>query len=227
MNSTSKDENSTFAIKLRELLEKHPTSKESTTKTALAKAVGVKQQAVSQWSYGNTTPELKHLKSIADYFNISIEELVTGVDYPNEDLNRDTGLSNSAIEILKRLKDDDNFTNRAVTGFLNLLIESVEFPDGRTNILFRESLEYLVKLFDRIKYNEYISVNLPAKERKNRTEQWKHGQNNPEYNELEFDIYKLTKYFEKVLTQLSEYNKLENHLLEIYKGNYHEKHFWK
>jgi len=42
----------------------------------IAKVVGVTQQCISEWENGKTEPTLSYLWKIADYFDISVDELI-------------------------------------------------------------------------------------------------------------------------------------------------------
>lgn len=44
----------------------------------VAKEAGVTQTALSNWKTGKSTPTTKTLQKIADYFNVSIDYLMTG-----------------------------------------------------------------------------------------------------------------------------------------------------
>ena len=68
--------NSPFATKLREVLARSPKTGEKVTYKMLAEYLHVKQQSVSAWATGTTTPELKHLTPIADYFGVSVDYLL-------------------------------------------------------------------------------------------------------------------------------------------------------
>ena len=59
--------------KLLELRKKKGISQEEA-----ADILGVSRQTVSKWETGLSTPEFDKIKSIADLYEISINELVTG-----------------------------------------------------------------------------------------------------------------------------------------------------
>ena len=42
----------------------------------VAKVVGVTQQCISEWENGKTEPTLSYLWKIADFFDISVDELI-------------------------------------------------------------------------------------------------------------------------------------------------------
>lgn len=56
--------------KIRELRRRH-----GRTQEALATALGVTSQAVSRWESGGSYPDMNLLPSIANYFNVTIDEL--------------------------------------------------------------------------------------------------------------------------------------------------------
>ncbi len=45
------------------------------SQSGLAKTMGVTQQCVSEWELGRTEPTLTYLWRLADYFDVSIDEL--------------------------------------------------------------------------------------------------------------------------------------------------------
>ena len=49
--------------------------KRGITQEELANALGVTNQAVSKWESGKCAPDIQLLPDIAEYFNISIDEL--------------------------------------------------------------------------------------------------------------------------------------------------------
>ena len=51
------------------------------SQAALAKAVGVTQQAVSGWESGSMEPTLSNLWALADVFDISVDELIGRRDF--------------------------------------------------------------------------------------------------------------------------------------------------
>lgn len=70
------------------------------TQEELATALGVSNQAVSKWESAQTCPDISLLSVLADYFEVSIDELM-GHDTPTK---------------RERLKDDtkDNLTGKAL-----------------------------------------------------------------------------------------------------------------
>lgn len=48
------------------------------TSYKVAKATGITQTSLSNWKTGRSTPRIDALQKIADYFNVSLEYLMTG-----------------------------------------------------------------------------------------------------------------------------------------------------
>ena len=52
--------------------------KENLSQEELAEKVGVARQTISKWELGETAPDIKQSKQLADIFNVSVDELVDG-----------------------------------------------------------------------------------------------------------------------------------------------------
>ena len=94
-----------FPTMLRGILESHPKDGHSTTYKALGEAVGVRQQTISQYASGQTQPTADVVLRIAQFFGVSVDYLLTGVSSYNKEYGEELGLSESAIECLKRAKE--------------------------------------------------------------------------------------------------------------------------
>ena len=70
-------------IRLGENIKKYRQQKDM-TQTQLASVFNVSEQAVSRWENGNTYPDISLLPAIADYFGISIDELMGMENYKDE-----------------------------------------------------------------------------------------------------------------------------------------------
>ena len=215
MKSTSESGyNSAFATKLRDLLEKN-----SISKTKLANDLGVKQQTISQWADGSTTPALKHLKPLALYFNVTIDEMVTGVAPSNEELHLNTGLSNRAIEILKQLNGGDRnnkIHNQIIIEFLNVIIENMDSELHNSSRLALHCMNYIIGAHEPILEQERL------KEQK--AEGWviftDINRPNMKNDDLDFRTYRLTKDFEYFIEHLTRDAKIVERAKKIYmEGN--------
>lgn len=54
------------------------------TSYKVAKATGITQTSLSNWKSGRSTPRVDTLQKIADYFNVSLEYLMTGEEKQND-----------------------------------------------------------------------------------------------------------------------------------------------
>ena len=52
--------------------------KENLSQEELAEKVGVARQTISKWELGETAPDIKQAKQLANIFNVSVDELVDG-----------------------------------------------------------------------------------------------------------------------------------------------------
>ena len=67
-------------IKLGENIKKYRHRKKM-TQSQLASVFDVSEQAVSRWENGNTYPDITLLPALADYFGITIDELMGMENY--------------------------------------------------------------------------------------------------------------------------------------------------
>lgn len=138
----------TFPRVLRELLDRHPVTGNRTTLKELAKAVGVRQQTVSLYKNGETQPTPETLVRIADYFDVSVDYLLTGVSSQNKPIYEELGLSEEAIGMLKRAKET------AIIATLNELLSDRGFYD------FLEDTDFKVQQLKALFEGKYDTVNI-------------------------------------------------------------------
>lgn len=112
---------------------------------------------------------LYNLKSLADFFNVSIDYLldnVTGKNPEYEVINKVTGLSNDAIDNLKKLNEfsEKIDTQKAVVSTMNLFLSSSRYDELLS--LFLNMLDFLTKKHQELEicekklnelYNKYIN----------------------------------------------------------------------
>ena len=75
-------------------MKKHPLTGEKSTQKELAKYIGVRQQTVAQYIYGETMPTAKNCLAIADYFGVSVDYLLIGFE--------DSELQTSMVDAQRR-----------------------------------------------------------------------------------------------------------------------------
>ncbi len=83
----------TFPTMLRGLLDRHPMTGARTTLKELAEAIGIRQQTVSLYKNGETQPTPETLVKIAEFFNVSVDYLLTGISSQNKSIH-ETSLMN-------------------------------------------------------------------------------------------------------------------------------------
>ena len=87
-----------FSEVLKELIKE-----KGITQTALAKELGLKPNVISMYCSGSSNPEFKTLIKIAEFFDVSLDYLVTGERVENQTVREELGLSESAVENLKEI----------------------------------------------------------------------------------------------------------------------------
>lgn len=127
---------------LRGVLESHPKDGRSTTYKALGEAVGVRQQTISQYASRQTQPTADVLLRIAKFFDISMDYLLTGVSSYNREYCKALGLSEVAVEHLKRARQmhpQADFEQARTMPYLDELLSDKDFYD------FLDALYYYVE----------------------------------------------------------------------------------
>ena len=76
----------------------------------VAKALNVKRETVNQWENGVRDLKTEYTVNLANYFNVTSDYILRGIKSENTTVNKELGLSDEAIEILKKLAED--FSNK-------------------------------------------------------------------------------------------------------------------
>ena len=142
-------------IKLSENIKKNRSLK-GMTQSQLASVFNVSEQAVSRWENGNTYPDISLLPGIADYFGISIDELMGMESYKDEreterivalvKENERKGLICESIKILEEAAQKYP-TNYVI---LNYLVSMLNFEHCEDETKERKNCERAIKISDRI-----------------------------------------------------------------------------
>ena len=74
----------------------------------LAKVLGVTKQTISNYKVGKAAPDYETLQHIADFLDVSVDELLTGRKPENKPMHKLLGLSESAIENIKEINTNTN-----------------------------------------------------------------------------------------------------------------------
>lgn len=114
-------------IQFPEIIEKLSKEK-GINKSDLARYLGLTRQSISLYCSGKITPELSTLIKIAEYFEVSLDYLITG-DKPEHNQEREElGLSEKALELLSqnaRAKKGEEFNN--ISRHINKFLSDKEF----------------------------------------------------------------------------------------------------
>ena len=97
----------------------------------LTNATGISRQLISDYRRGISTPKYPVLIKLADYFGVSCDYLLTGVEAADKQESQELGLSGDAIRLLKQCQDE------RVRGLVDRLLGSPEFYQ-RAKISFNE-----------------------------------------------------------------------------------------
>lgn len=114
-------------------------TKAGLTQSALAMILNVGDKAVSKWENGNGVPELETLISIADYFKISLDDLVRG--------KTDTTNHTEFLYIMDASGSMYNITDDVIGGFNSFLDEQKALKDEAyiTSVLFNHDVNELYR----------------------------------------------------------------------------------
>ena len=125
------------------------------TSYKVAKEAGVTQTALSNWKSGRSTPTTKTLQKIADYFNVTVDYLITG---KNESPEEDKDSELTARDERDIAKDLDRIMSEIRKGDDGpLYYNGVEIDDASINLL-QNAIEYALretKKENKVKYNPH------------------------------------------------------------------------
>lgn len=112
-----------FGERLRKLR-----TKQGKTQKEIAEALGFKTSTYTFYENEKREPDFKTLIALADYFGVSCDYLLRGVDAPYVDICRKTGLTQQTIDALVERNEQypDNGLNRTL---INLVLQDSDFWD--------------------------------------------------------------------------------------------------
>ena len=102
----------------------------------IAELINVKQPTYSAWENGTKIIPLKHLNTIANYYNVSLDYL-TNLSMQNEKTNQIKNLDKKLIgNNLKKFRVDNNITQVKLAKILNTTHSTLSaYESGKTLIL--------------------------------------------------------------------------------------------
>ena len=152
--------NDIFPTTLRALLEKHPKDGHKTTYKNLGEAVGVRQQTISQYASGLTQPTADVVLKMAQFFDVSVDYLLTGISSGNKGYHEELGLSEDAIMYLRRAREltlKDSPDSDGTIPYLDELLSDSDFYH------FMDDLDYHIDNLRNVRENkEAVSKQHPG-----------------------------------------------------------------
>ena len=118
-----------------------------------SKDTGITQSTLSDWKRGRSTPKTDNMKKIADYFGVSVEYLMTGIEEPKEKEitltpKDERDIAKDLNSIMEKLRNGEN----GPASF-----DGAEIPE-ETQELFAQQLDIMLhhlKKINKEKYNPY------------------------------------------------------------------------
>ena len=128
----------------------------SLTQEALAEKLNVSRQAITKWENGTGTPDIDNLKSISDFFEVSLDEL----------LKDELALKNNDFMIRKEIEIEHSkkFDIRIIKNDIeNLTILKNDEEKVKIEIFGEENIEKLAKIKIDDLYNR-MDINISLKD---------------------------------------------------------------
>ena len=111
----------------------------------VSKETGIATSTLSDWKKGRSTPKQDKLQKIADYFNVTIDYLLTGKNPDKKErdysltIKEQTDIDDEAKEIIKNLtmsfsKNKDSLTSEdyfAIENALRITLESIKIKNKK------------------------------------------------------------------------------------------------
>jgi len=111
------------------------------TQDNVAEKLKITREAVSGWERSTRDMATYDVVAMADLFGVSCDYLLRGVQAENSTLNKEYGLSDTALETLKMFKEcsrkDEHFFNQARVRTIELLLENLRFIDLLSRYFFQ------------------------------------------------------------------------------------------
>lgn len=115
--------NETFAERLTGLREKSGKKRQE-----VADDIGISRASLEYYEKGRRKPDIDVLLKLADYYKVTCDYLVRGIESENLEIHSVTGLSNEALECLNLLNQvsDENILLNQSTGLSDESIERLQ-----------------------------------------------------------------------------------------------------
>ncbi len=117
-----------FATTLRKLMDENPRTNEKTSPAELAEILGTSTQTVSYYVNGKRKPSYDNIVAMTEFFNVSADYLLFGIEANNRTLNEQTGLTNDAIKMMQRAHTSNKYPNTVdISKLLSSLLSDRDF----------------------------------------------------------------------------------------------------
>lgn len=100
----------------------------------VGKATGIAGSTFTDWKNGRSVPKQEKLQKIADYFEVSLDYLMTGKE-PNVGSLYSDENADLLIEITRKMKNDSAFADR-LTRYMSLLSENKKSVDDMIDLMY-------------------------------------------------------------------------------------------
>lgn len=101
------------------------------SRKTLADSLGVSSASIGYYENAERVPDIEVLVKIADYFNVTCDELLKGVKSPDKNIYKDLWLSDKALNTLRKLKDKEPINSDTQVSyyfeFFNELLERYDW----------------------------------------------------------------------------------------------------
>ena len=153
-----------FATSLRKLMECHPVTKQVVTPAELAEVLATSTQTISFYVNGKRKPSYDNLVTLCQYFQVSADYLMFGLEADNRALNEQTGLTNDAINMLIRAHETNKYPgNTDISELLSSLLSDRDFYEFLEDINFHASDIRKLESMDILeREKKYPGINMPG-----------------------------------------------------------------
>lgn len=111
----------------------------------LAEDIGVSVASIGYYENGDRVPDIEVLVKLAEYFDVSCDELLKGVKSPNKNIYQDLWISDTALKNLRKLKEMEPINPETnISRLFELFDDLISEPDFRTlmKYLYRYAIGY-------------------------------------------------------------------------------------
>lgn len=117
------------------------------TQAELAKNLNVKRETVNQWENGTRDLKTDYSIKLADFFGVSCDEILRGVNSENVSIYKQTGLDDESVKILNQRKD-----NKLFKYALNYIIHDYEVLKSLFNYICTSAV------YEKIRQSDYMLI---------------------------------------------------------------------